>query len=204
MEEIEKKEVEVSEAEEASETEETETDSSDNKEDSEEASKETKPKLSAEALLAIHERQAKKLRKELGLSEEKPKKKSESIDYAQEAYFIAQGVKEADEKELVKDWVANTGKSLIDAFENKFLLRDLEGLREAKAVKLATPSNSKRTGTSATDTVDYWKAKIESGKATLLDIPDVKLRRKIVNSKLETAKGGNHFTDNPFGTTEIR
>lgn len=130
-------------------------------------------------------------------------KKSDDTDYAQEAFLVAHGIKEADEKELLKERMTATGQSLKEVLGNKYFQQDLEGLREAKAVKVAVPSGQNRSGSSVRDTVDYWKAKIASGKATLLDIPDVQLRRDIVNSNLKQAKDVNHFTTNPFGTIDI-
>lgn len=130
--------------------------------------------------------------------------KTDGIDYAQEAYLIAQGIREADERELLTDRMKNTGKSLKEVLENKYFQQDLEGLRSDKATKLATPSSNNRSSTSVRDTIDYWKTKIDAGKATLLDIPDVKLRRDIVNSRLNQEKNVGHFTNNPFGTMDIK
>ncbi len=181
-------------------------------ESEEETSTEEKSEIvveSPEAKRSRLERQLKQHNKKYGFEAEvKPKskvesKKSDETDYAQEAYLIAQGIKEADERELVRERMANTGKSLKETVENKYTQQDLEELRSAKAVKIATPSGSKRSGASASDTVDYWRAKIDAGKATLLDIPDVKLRRQIVNSRLAKEKDVDHFTDNPFGTIDI-
>lgn len=204
MSEIEKKEVE--ETEEVDETtEETETDPEVTEEETEEKSKEPKTE-SPEAKLARLERQAKQLRKKLGVEEKaepKKAKKSDDIDYAQEAYLIAQGIKEADERELVRERMEDTGKSLKEIIESKSFQRDVKELRDERAVKLATPSSSRRSSVSAKDTVDYWKAKIDAGQATLLDVSDIKLRRQIVNSRLAKEKDINHFTDNPFGTIDI-
>ena len=184
-------------------TEETETDS----EETEEAEvKPEAPKESNEAKLARLERQAKQLRKKLGV-EEKPEvkkaKKSEDIDYAQEAFLIAHGVKEADEIDLIRERMADTGKSLKEVLGNTTMQKDLKELRDGKAVKAALPSSVKRSGNAPRDTVEYWKAKIDAGQATLLDIPDIKLRRQIVNSRMAKEKDVDHFTDNPFGTIDI-
>src|SRR3990167_3393387 len=159
-----------------------------------------------EAKLARLERQAKQLRKKLGVAEPESKKakKSDEIDYAQQAFLAAYGIKEADERELLDDRMVNTGKSLKEVIEDKYFKQDLQELRSAKVTKLATPASSNRSGTSARDTVDYWRAKIDSGAATLFDIPDIKLRRQIVNSKMQQAKDVNHFTNNPFGTVDIK
>lgn len=188
------------EAEESTETETTAEDTSE---------KEEKPQESLEARKSRLERQLNQVNKKLGVdSQEKPKSKSKTksddIDYAQEAYLTAKGISEADEIELVKERMVETGKSLKEVVENKYLQQDLKELREAKSTKLAMPTSSKRSSTSARDTVEYWNSKIASGNATLLDIPDVKLRRQVVNSKLASSKSGNHFTNNPFGTMDIK
>src|SRR3990167_6869149 len=97
-------------------------------------------------------------------------KKSDEVDYALESYLVSQGIKEDDERELFNQRVAD-GQKPKDIFGNKFFQQDLAELREAKAVKAALPSGSNRSGSPASNTVDYWKAKVESGKATVLDIP---------------------------------
>lgn len=202
--EIEQKEVEETKEEVDTESEETETDSGVEKE-AEEESKESKE--SPEAKRARLERQLKQHNKKYGFETEKPKaskNKSEDIDYAQEAYLIAHGIKEADEREIVIERMADTGKSMKEVIESKSFQRDVKELRDEKVLKAATPSSSRRSGTSAKDTVEYWKAKIDAGQATLLDIPDVKLRRQIVNSRMSKEKDVNHFTSNPFGTIDIK
>ena len=130
-------------------------------------------------------------------------KKSEEVDYALESYLIANGIKEDDERELFNQRVAD-GQKPKDIFGNKFFQQDLTELRNAKTVKAALPPSSNRSGSSASNTVDYWKAKVESGKATVLDIPDVKLRRQVVNARMAAEKDVSHFTTNPFGHIGIK
>jgi len=163
-----------------------------------------KPKESDEARRGRLQREVTRLNKKLGI-EDKPKepeaKKSEDVDYAQEAYLLANNIKEADEIELAKERMVETGKSLKEVVGNKYFQQDLKDLREAKSVKEALPTSSKRSSTSARDTVEYWRTKIANSKGTvtLLDIPDVKLRRQVLNAGLQTIKETNHFTDNPLG-----
>lgn len=149
------------------------------------------------------QRELTKLNKKLGIENESKSsksKKSDGIDYAQEAYLLANGIKEADEIELVQERMSNTGKSLKEVLASKYLQEDLKELRDAKSVKEALPSSSKRSNTSARNTVEYWIGKLDSDKnASLLDIPDVKLRRQVVNARLQKKKDVNHFTDNPLG-----
>lgn len=141
--------------------------------------------------------------------EKKPENKPEAqpkpadIDYAFEAYLIANNIKEADEVELLKQRMDGSGKTAKEILGNKYFHEELKELRDSKAVKNAIPSDSRRTNPSAKDTVDYWKSKIDSGSATLMDVPDMKLRREIVNSRINATKNVNHFTDNPFGDLSI-
>jgi len=168
---------------------------------------ETKTKLSPEDEEAMLEGRLKRLRKKMGKEEPKEKasksKKSDDIDFAREAYLSANGIKEADEIDLLNDFVSNTGKNVKEVLGSKFFQSELKELREAKAVKEALPSSSSRSNTSAKDTVDYWLKKIDSDKnVSLLDIPDIQLRRKVQNARYNSEKGvnsGSHFTNNPFG-----
>jgi len=197
--EIETKEVvEAEETEETSETTEETADSS------------SKVELTDEEKLTRLEGGVKRLQKKLGIvppaKEEVKKvenKKSDDTDYIQETYLLANGIKEADEMELFKERLANSGKTPKEVIANKYFQEDLKELRETKAVKLATPPGSPRSTSSPRDTVEYWRAKIDSGAATLLDIQDVKLRRQIVNARLTKEKDVDHFTSNPFGTIDI-
>lgn len=126
--------------------------------------------------------------------DKKVEKKSDDIDYAQEAFLIANGVKEADEIELARGIAVDTGKSLKEVIGQSYFQFQLKELREAKAVKNALPSSSGRSATSARDSVEYWIAKGELPPAD-----QVELCRKVVNAKIAKAKNVKHFTDNPFG-----
>src|SRR3990167_4022134 len=48
---------------------------------------------------------------------------------------------------------------------NKYFQQDLKELRDAKIVKAALPSDSRRSGNPARDTIEYWQAKIDGGAA---------------------------------------
>jgi hypothetical protein len=121
----------------------------------------------------------------------KPEEKKTGLDYGQKAFLIANGIKGADEMELVNSYLAS-GKELEDIVDNKHFLADLEDLRNDKAVKAATPSSNKRTGNNARDEVEYWLAKGELPPAD-----QVELRRKVVNAKIKAQSDGNPFSKNP-------
>lgn len=153
-------------------------------------------KAEAKKQAGIAKRNATKLKKLQTKPETKTETKKESetketLDYGQKAFLVANGIKGKEEIDLVKEYLAN-GKELDDVVENKHFQNDLKDLREAKAVKDATPSGSKRSGTSARDSVDYWLAKGE-----LPPTDQVQLRRDVVNARMKKETSGNKFSSNP-------
>lgn len=118
----------------------------------------------------------------------KKSEKTDELDYGQKAYIASVlGVKGQEELALLKDYLAN-GKNLEELADNKYFQNDLKDLREAKAVKDATPSGSKRSGNMAKDTVEYWLAKGELPPADQHD-----LRRQVVNAKYARQKSSSPF-----------
>ncbi len=125
-------------------------------------------------------------------TEKKPTGKSDDLDYGQKAFLIANGVKEADEIALVKDMMANTGKTLDDVIGSKYFQSELSEMRELRATSAATPKGSKRNGQSAQDSVEYWIAKGELPPAS-----ERELRQKVVNARMKAETNKSVFTDNP-------
>lgn len=127
--------------------------------------------------------------------EAKPKTetKKADMDYGKKAFLVANGIKGSEEIGLAERISDETGKTLDEVIESKYFKYELNELREAAKIADATPSTSKRSGTSARDSVDYWVKKGE------LPPPDqVALRRAVVNEKSKIAKNdSSHFTDNP-------
>lgn len=169
----------------------------DKNEDLDTTKKDEKPIETDEARYARLKRQTAQMEKKLGIkSEEEPKKKtskkSDDLGYGEKAFLVAHGVKEADEINLAKDYMANTGKSLDDVIGSKFFQSELKELRETKATSAATPPGSKRTGQSAQTTVEYWLAKGE-----LPPMSERELRQKVVNARLKAETSSDIFTKNP-------
>lgn len=124
-------------------------------------------------------------------TETAPSKPSD-LDWGQKAFLLANGIKGSDETGLVKDFMANTGKSLDEVMESKYFQSELKEFRDAKLTENAVPSGSKRTGQTAQSTVEYWLSKGE-----LPPTSEVQLRREVVNARLKAEKSGNVFTTNP-------
>jgi hypothetical protein len=120
-------------------------------------------------------------------------KKSGELDYGQKAYLKASGIK-AEEFGLVQEIMSQTGKDLDSVLESKYFQAELKDSRELAAAQQATPSSTKRAGSNARDSVDYWMAKGELPPADQAD-----LRRKVVNARMKVDTDGSKFTDSPIG-----
>ena len=125
--------------------------------------------------------------------EPKPQdKKPEGFDYGQLAYLKANGI-ENDEFDFVQEEIERSKFELKDLLDNEYFKQKLESRREEAKVKNATPKSSKRSDGGAKDLVDYHISK----GTPLEEITDQKLRREIVNKRLERSKSDSKFTDNP-------
>jgi hypothetical protein len=131
-------------------------------------------------------RAEKKLSRYDGDTPAKAPSKTGEFDYAQKAYLVANGVKGNDEMKLVKEIMANTGRSLDQVLESKYFTAELNEIREMKKTQDAIPSNSKRTTQSGKDSVEYWLAKGELPE-------DRELRSKVVKAKWKTSSSVNPF-----------
>lgn len=162
---------------------------------------EEKPKkeYSTEQKLARVERMREKYIKELGLNNE-PKEtkpdtgaKSGEFNEGQLALLVAKGIEDDAEVALVKEYMKNTGKPLMEVVKSKFFTNDLSDLRESKKAMEATPKGSRRSGSSGKDDASYWFDKVESGQAKLSDIPDRETREKVVNLRIAKNKNNSPF-----------
>lgn len=163
-------------------------------ETTEEKPEEEKPKETPKAKKARLERQLKKVNKELGV-EDKPKediKKSDELDYGQLAFMEAKGIKE-EEQEFVEGELKKSNLELKDLFKNEYFQSNLKKFRDNNEAKNATPKNNKRSGVVLKDSLEYHIA----NKTPVGDIEDVKLRREVLNARIDTEKNSNKFTDVP-------
>lgn len=166
-------------------------------EEAEEETPEAKPKESDEAKLARLERQAKQLKKRLGV-EEKPAKKEVSenkdgLDRIDKMILRSEGIKSEDEMSLVQEFMKDTGKDVEQILESRAFKAELKALREEKATEDALPRGTKRSSNTAKSSVDYWLAKGELPPAS-----EVQLRREVVNAKMKQIESRSQFSDNPI------
>lgn len=122
----------------------------------------------------------------------KPAHKPFELGYDHKAYLNANGIKGKDEYELVKEYVANTGKDLEEVVESKHFQNELLELRQIKDSKLASnaASGNTRGGQSAKDTVDYW---LNKGPDVLPPAYMTELRRQVVAARVKKSSNQSPF-----------
>lgn len=116
-----------------------------------------------------------------------PQTKTNDFDYGELAFLTAKGFESEDEVEFLKTLQKNTGRELKDLVNDEYAVAKIKSMRDAKAVQDATPSGTKRSTQSASDTVEYWLAKGELPE-------DTDLRRKVVNARIEKETRKDIFT----------
>ena len=143
-------------------------------------------------------KKAKEKKPEAKPEEKKPEPvetgKKESFDFAEKAYMKTSDVK-PNEFKLVLKHMNKTGDTLDETLDSKYFRAKQKEAREHQESKDATPDGTKRTTKSTRDRVEYW---LQKGKMPPKGGPEAtKLRRKYVNAKIKTSKGGSNFTDRP-------
>lgn len=158
--------------------EEEQEDSSDNEED-EQPAVEKKQTETVEAKRARLTRQLQQLDKKhpAEKKESKPSQKSDSLDYGEKAFLVANGIKGQAEMDFVQEVMQETGKTLEQVLDSKFFKAELEDRRELARTANATPSG-KRSGSSTTDSVEYWLGK------PIEDVPK-EMRAQVVNARIK-------------------
>lgn len=157
-------------------------------------SSEEKPKkeYTTEQKLARVERIRAKYMKELGLADEpkvdakpSPTPKSTELDENALDYLDLKGISEEEDIEVIKSVVKKTGMTVRQALKDEYVQSKLNTLKEARTVRDATPSSSKRSGNQTAD-ISALVAKFEQTG----ELPsDFATRSAVVNAFSD--KGGN-------------
>lgn len=121
--------------------------------------------------------------------------KKSGFDYAEKAYLKASGIDSNDFDYLFEASQA-TGKDLDTLLGTKYVQAELRERRELRQTENAQPDGTKRSGNAASNTMEYWLAKVDAGTATVADIPDRKMQQEVVNAKIAREKAKSQFTDN--------
>ena len=149
---------------------------------------EEKPKLTPEQELGIKRRNFSRLAQELGVEVAKPWIKPEakpepkpvertSFDDTEQLFL---DVKQVPNEE--RDWLFNehktTGKPLRELMNFNYVSEHLKTQADSRKSEAALPEAKNRSGVPASNTVDYWDAKVKAG-LSIREVPDVNIRKQI-------------------------
>ena len=111
--------------------------------------------------------------------------KTGELDETTLDYLDLKGINEDEDIKVIQDVVKKTGMTVRQALKDDYVTSKLEANKNARIVREATPSATKRAG-SQSDGFDTALAKFEKD-GTLPD--DFELRKKVVNAKYRQEKG---------------
>ena len=132
---------------------------------------------------------AKKAAEEATKTKDTPTKETKSDDYGllQKGYLRMSGITAEDEVELALSTAKKWGVEVDKLIDDEDFQVKLKKVRDAKTNATATQGIKGETGSSqAKNTTEYWKAK--GTPPTPADVPDRKLRQKIVSEMTNSAR----------------
>lgn len=94
-----------------------------------------------------------------------------------------------DDIQALQTAMQDTGKSMSEILESKWFQEDIGKMQDKRNAAQALPKETKRGASPAADEATYWFNKVQQGTATLNDIPDVNVRRQVLNRRIEQEKG---------------
>lgn len=125
-----------------------------------------------------------------------PKKpdKSSEIDYGQLAFHNSKSesikIEHDEDIEFLQKTLEASGKTQNEVLTSKWFQAELKERQEARAVKDATPSATRRSTTNVRDKVDYWIDK------PFNEVPE-NLKRAVLDKKVEQQKREMTFSSQP-------
>ena len=120
--------------------------------------------------------------------------KSDELNEGQIALLSVKGFSDSADIAYIEGEMKVSGKSLTEVIELKYVQEALGDLKKARDVEDAGDIKSKRSHSSARNTVEFH---LQKG-TNVLEIEDVKLRREVVNARINTEKNKSKFTDTPL------
>lgn len=125
-------------------------------------------------------------------------KKSDVLDYGQLAFYNSKSdavkIESDEDVEFLRETIESTGKDQRSILASKWFQAELKERQAGRETADAVPGNGKRSGGSASNTVEYWIAK---GGLPPNTPENQKLRQEIVNARIGKERGKSQFTDNP-------
>ena len=129
-------------------------------------------------------REHKDLKKELdGFKNPKgtpDKTKDLSTDYGLLALLKVNNIEHDDDKALFFKVQSETGKKPEEVLGSKYFLADLKEQQEIRATKEAQPKDNNRGNSSGRTEASIWVEKVNTGKATMADVP-AEVRLEVIN-----------------------
>lgn len=154
--------------------------------------KEEAIKLRAEKGIIQRERtKALKALEELKSQAQKEPTPQDKLDYGTKAYLLANGIKNG-EMDFFEQHLKESKMTPEQLLSNKHFLSALEERRGGEEVRDAIPEGTKRSNSSARNSVDYW---LKKDALPPIDQPD--LRREVVNARLKSEASVSKFSSNP-------
>lgn len=112
-------------------------------------------------------------------------------DYGQKAYLVAQGIKDPEEQEVVFNAMQRTGDELENVVNDEFIQNKIQKLRNDKEAEQATPKSSGRSGSPASDSVEYW---VQKGELPPKD-QKPQLRRDVLQAMRKQSRRPKKFVE---------
>jgi len=100
-------------------------------------------------------------------------------------------IKGTDELALAENWIKKYGCEIEEMLEDEVFNAKLTKLREARAVKEATPEGTGRSSTTPANQVDYWSAKYAGGMP-LNEVPR-EFRTEVLNAHIKADEEKSKF-----------
>lgn len=149
-----------------------------------------KPKETPEQKVARLDRQLARARKEAGIADDKPapKAKADGLDETALDYLDLKGVSESEDVAVIEAIMKKTGMTAREALKDEYVTAKLKANKEAREVKDATPSSTKRGSGVSADAVSRAVAQFEK---TGVMPDDFDLASKVTDAIVAKSGGSN-------------
>lgn len=122
--------------------------------------------------------------------EETSKKVELQTDYGLLAYLNTNEIKHEEDIALFNKVRSETGKKPEEILSSRYFQADLKEQRDTRESKEAQPSRNNRGTGSSIDEASNWANKIESGRATIIDVPS-DLRYQVIQKRITRDQAGD-------------
>lgn len=121
-------------------------------------------------------------------SETKPQLQT---DYGLLAYLKTSiGLEHPEDIALFNKVRSETGKKPEEIVVSKYFLADLKEQRDTRESREAQPSRNNRSSSTAIDEASNWANKLESGRATIEDVP-ADMRYEVIQKRIAREQAGD-------------